>query len=266
MENLVFKGANSQALTNSLLVAQKFGKRHGDILRSVDSLISTDAKLRSFFQTTTYRDSKGEARPMFIMNRDGFSLLVMGFTGDKALKFKLDFIDAFNKMEEAIKTGGFQIPSTLSGALRLAAEQAETIEAQQKQLGKQAKMIEARDEQRKKDFPRLTYAYAVETSSSAIPVGELAKIIRQNGINIGQNRLFAWMRDKGYLGRRGVFYNIPTQKSMNLGLYKITPKVVIIGGREEIKTEVKVTGKGQIYFVNRFLYDALNENAKGGTL
>ncbi|MCL1941983.1 MAG: Rha family transcriptional regulator [Candidatus Azobacteroides sp.] len=95
--------SNGQPTTNSLLVAEKFRKRHSDVIRSIENQISTNAKLRSLFLSTTYEDSKGEQRPMYIMNRDGFSLLVMGFTGKDALNFKLEFIEAFNVMEQRLK-------------------------------------------------------------------------------------------------------------------------------------------------------------------
>ena len=136
MKEIVFKGQNNQAMTNSLLVAEKFEKQHKDVLEAVRKLTSAEnsADLSQMFAEVELPDTYGRMRPAYIMNRDGFSLLVMGFTGEKALRFKLEYIDAFNKMEQAIKTGGFQIPQTLSEALRLAAEQAETIETQQQQI------------------------------------------------------------------------------------------------------------------------------------
>lgn len=103
MKELVFMGENSQALTNSLLVAEKFEKRHGDVIRAVENLILADAKLRSLFVSMTYVDEQMKERPMYAMNRDGFSLLAMGFTGKKALQFKMDYINAFNAMEQALK-------------------------------------------------------------------------------------------------------------------------------------------------------------------
>lgn len=103
MKELVFMGENSQALTNSLLVAEKFEKRHGDVIRAVENLILADAKLRSLFVSMTYVDEQMKERPMYAMNRDGFSLLTMGFTGKKALQFKMDYINAFNAMEQALK-------------------------------------------------------------------------------------------------------------------------------------------------------------------
>lgn len=106
MNELVFKGENGQAVTNSLLVAEKFGKEHKHVLDAIRELIKGCAENSAdpLFAETIYENQQnGQTYPLFIMNRDGFSLLVMGFTGKKALKFKLDFISAFNRMEEELR-------------------------------------------------------------------------------------------------------------------------------------------------------------------
>lgn len=103
MNDIVFQGSEGQPLTNSVLVADKFEKRHCNVIRSIENLLTADSKMSSLFVSASYIDEQGKDRPMFIMNRDGFTLLAMGFTGKKALQFKLDYIEAFNKMEKAIK-------------------------------------------------------------------------------------------------------------------------------------------------------------------
>lgn len=103
--------------------------------------------------------------------------------------------------------------------------------------------------------PKALFADAVSVSESSILVGELAKLLKQNGIEIGQNRLFAWMRDNGYLiSRKGTDYNMPTQKSMELGLFKIKEtSIQHSDGHVTVNKTPKVTGKGQQYFINKFL-------------
>lgn len=105
--------------------------------------------------------------------------------------------------------------------------------------------------------PQVLFANAVSVSDTPILVGELAKILHQNGINVGQNRLFKWLRKNGYLiSRKGTSYNMPTQKSMELGLFKIKESAITHSdGHVTITKTPKVTGKGQIYFVNKFLSD-----------
>jgi len=106
MEELVFKSAKGNPVTTSLLVAIKFGKEHRHVLDAIRNLITTaeNSAVLSMFYETTYLNSQNKNQPMYIMNRDGFSLLVMGFTGQEALQFKLDFIVAFNGMEKQLKS------------------------------------------------------------------------------------------------------------------------------------------------------------------
>ena len=103
--------------------------------------------------------------------------------------------------------------------------------------------------------PKVIFADAVSASERSILVGELAKLLRQNGVEIGQNRLFDWMRQNGFLIRRqGTDYNMPTQKAMEMGLFEIKEtSVVHSAGNVTINKTPKVTGKGQVYFINRFL-------------
>lgn len=109
MENneLVFKGENSQALTNSLLVAEKFGKTHDNVLKAIrnimDGGVVKNNETPMFVESTYFNQQNGQDYPLFVMNRDGFTLLAMGFTGKRALQFKLDYIAAFNAMENELR-------------------------------------------------------------------------------------------------------------------------------------------------------------------
>lgn len=105
-----------------------------------------------------------------------------------------------------------------------------------------------------KDAPKVLFADAVSTSQRSCLVAELAKILQQNGVNIGQNRLFTWMRENGYLCQKGQYYNQPTQKAMELGLFELKKtSITKPDGSVLVTTTTKVTGKGQIYFVEKFL-------------
>lgn len=102
--------------------------------------------------------------------------------------------------------------------------------------------------------PKARFAEAVSASEESILIGQLAKIIKQNGVDIGQNRLFQWMRDNDYLIKNGTRYNQPTQKAMELGLFEVKERTVNNpDGSVRITFTTKVTGKGQVYFVNKFL-------------
>lgn len=109
-------------------------------------------------------------------------------------------------------------------------------------------------EQIERDRPKVLFADSVSASHTTILIGELAKIIKQNGVDMGQNRLFQWMRENGYLvSRQGSDYNMPTQRSMELGLFTIKETTIThADGHTSINKTTKVTGKGQVYFVEKF--------------
>lgn len=117
------------------------------------------------------------------------------------------------------------------------------------------KKLRCLEEQRELDRPKVLFANAVAAARTSILVGELAKVLKQNGVDMGQNRLFTWLRENGYLIRRnGSDYNMPTQKAMEMGLFEIKETVVAhADGHTDTKKTPKVTGRGQQYFINKFL-------------
>lgn len=122
-------------------------------------------------------------------------------------------------------------------------------------LQQAADQLKQKDIQIEKMKPKALFADSVATSKSTVLVGELAKIIRGNGVDIGATRLFRWMREHGYLiNRKGSDWNMPTQRAMNLGLFKIKETTINhSNGTTSISKTPKVTGKGQQYFINKFL-------------
>ncbi|WP_304407248.1 Rha family transcriptional regulator, partial [Lactobacillus intestinalis] len=121
MENLVIMH-DSQAVTTSLKVAESFRKAHRNVLASIKNFTAENSAVKNMFVESTYINRRGQEQPMFYMNRDGFSLLVMGFTGNKALQFKLQYIEAFNRMEQLIKEEA--LPQTPEEKLKLTMEAA----------------------------------------------------------------------------------------------------------------------------------------------
>lgn len=246
MKELVFKGESNQVLTNSLLVAEKFGKEHNKVIRDIQNLSCSDEFRAANFGVSSYISLQNKELPMYVMTKDGFSFLVMGYTGVKAGMFKEEYIKAFNKMEETIKNGGFNVPKSFREALLLAAEQQEVIENQQKQIEEKNAKIEA-------DKPKVLFSEAVSASNKSILVRELAKLITQNGYHIGEKQLYERLRKAGYLCSSGESYNQPTQTYMNMGLFHLKKTSVICDGESKVYTVTKVTPKGQIYFINKFL-------------
>ena len=180
--NIVFKGDNDLALTNSLLVAEKFGKEHNKVVRAIENLIGGIAKngntpentIQGMFERTIYTNPQnGQAYPMYIMNRDGFSLLVLGFTGKKALEFKLEFINAFNEMERIIKENK---PKMSQAEFLL--QQAQMFVEMERRTSK----IENEIAEMKKEREEATYALLTEQylSKDSLPELSEAKQRRQN--------------------------------------------------------------------------------------
>lgn len=241
MTDIILSTQNGEPVVSSREVAERFNKNHKDVLRAIENLAAQNCATKSMFYETTF-ENRGKQYPMYLMNRDGFSLLTFGFTGDEALEWKLRYIAAFNAMEKQL---------------------AQRPQLSRAELMAQA-LIAAHDELEHKDrqiaelTPKGIFADAVNASKKSILVGELAKLLCQNSVQIGQNRLFVWMREHGYLIRdpKRSDYNMPTQRAVEHGLFEIKETTVVHSdGHTSINKTPKVTGKGQIYFVNLFLKD-----------
>lgn len=185
--------------------------------------------------------ASGQNRNMTIINESGLYSLILSSKLPSAKKFKRWVTSEV--LPALRKTGQYQVKE-LSGQELMAKA---LIEAQS--------VLAAKDKQIEEMKPKALFADAVATSHTSILVGELAKILKQNGIEMGQKRLFAWLREKGYLiKRQGTDYNMPTQKAMDLGLFEIKEGSYVNGSGVNITTKTpKVTGKGQQYFINKFL-------------
>lgn len=232
MNEVIIKFENNQILVTSLQVAKDFNKRHDHVLRDIEELKDVP-NFGEMFHLANIPDAYGRDRKAYLINRDGFTLLAMGFTGKDALEWKLKYIGAFNEMEAKLNSPEF----IMNRALEISKQRCDELLLENQELK-----------------PKALFADAVSTSNGSILVGQLAKLIRQNGYNIGQNRLFSWMRENGYLIKSGSRYNQPTQKAMDLKLFEVKERALQNpDGSTKITLTTKVTGKGQVYFVNKFL-------------
>ena len=224
---------------SSIEIAELTGKEHKYVMRDIRTLLEQGVQELNFEPSFIIRDlpnGGSKQDPCFNLTKKGCLILASGY--DAKLREKI--ISRWEELEIEKRNGGFKVPSSFAEALRLAAVQMEQIEQQQKQL--------------EADKPKVLFAEAVSTSQRSCLVSELAKIISQNGVAIGQNRLFVWMRKNGYLCNKGQYYNQPTQKAMELGLFEIKKTTITKpDGDVIVTTTSKVTGKGQIYFVNKFI-------------
>jgi anti-repressor protein len=231
---------NDRMITISKMIAETFEKRHDHVLRDIENLKKDLPNFGEMFFETEAPDSYGRLQKAYLITKEGFQLLAMGFNGSEAMEWKLKYIEAFKQME-AFWNSPEQI---MSRALRIADK---TIASLEQKLQQKDFQIEAQK-------PKVLFADAVETSKTSILVGELAKIICQNGYQIGQKRLFQWLRENGYLMKAT---NLPTQRYIEQGLFEIKESTIQTpDGAVRITKTTKVTGKGQIYFVDKFLRGA----------
>lgn len=237
MNDIILSTQNGEPVASSRQIAENFGKEHKNVIQAVQNLVAENSAAKAMFYETTF-ENRGKQYPMYLMTRDGFTLLAMGFTGKAALEWKLKYIAAFNAMEKELAAKPLSRAELMAQALIAAHDELEHKNAQIAEL-----------------TPKGIFADAVSASKQSILVGELAKLLCQNGVDIGPNRLFDWLRANGYLIRRnGTDRNMPTQRAVEMGLFEIKESTVVHSdGHTTINKTPKVTGKGQVYFVNLFL-------------
>lgn len=182
-----------------------------------------------------------------VVNEPGLYSLMSGSRKPEAKKFKR-WIN-HEVIPSIRKHGGYLTPNKLEEVLL----NPDTLIQLANNLKDERAKREQLELQAEKDKPKVIFAEALETSSNTILIGELAKLLKQNGIDVGQNRLFQLLREQGYLGSKGEYRNIPTQRSMDLQLFEIKTRTINnADGSIRVTKTTKVTGKGQSYFINKF--------------
>lgn len=232
---------DGEFVVTSETVADGAGVQHASVLRLIDD---SRADFEDFGQVrfeirprSAGQHGGGDKRIALLNEQQATLLMTFQRNTDQVRTFKKALVKAFFEMARQASPA---VPQSLPEALR-----AYALEVEQRQA-LEAKVAE--------DAPKVVFADAIAVSNTGILVRELAKVLHQNGINIGATRLFSKLREDGYLIRaRGTDWNMPTQRSMELGLFTIkeTP-VVHSDGRVTVSKTPKVTGKGQTYFVNRY--------------
>lgn len=192
--------------------------------------------------------SGGQGREMYCINESGLYNVILRSDKPEAKPFRKWVTSEI--LPTIRRHGAYMTPETIEKALT----DPDTIIQLATTLKEERAARLALESKVEADKPKVLFADAVAASHTSILVGDLAKLLRQNGVDIGQNRLFRFLREKGYLCGRGERYNLPTQRSMDAGWFEI--KETTIGnpdGSIRITRTVKVTGKGQQYFINLFL-------------
>ena len=219
-----------------------------DVCHALDIGNPSDAlnRLDDDERTLVSIEGASNGKPVNGVNEPGLYSLVLGSRKPEAKAFKRwithEVIPAIRK------TGGYHVPQSP------AEQMAQGILAAQKLLAERDATIAKQNEQIAVLTPKGIFADAVTASKTSILVGGLAKLIKQQGIDIGQKRLFAWVRGNGFLIKGGTEKNMPTQRAMDMKLFEVKEGSFVDGnGVNRITRTTKVTGKGQVYFVNKFL-------------
>lgn len=221
--------ADDQIWTTSLQIAEVFEKDHKHILAKIDELPQDDFRRTNFRLSSEVRKNGifDKETKCYKISKDGFTLLAMSFTGEKFYKFKVAYINAFNKMAAELKKR-FVAPRDMKEALMLALEQQEQIEA-----------LEA---QHKANLPKIVFAEAVEASATSALIGDFVKTLCDESVSVGRNRVFKWLRDEKYLMEG----NMPYQKWIDTGYFEVIPQIIVTpkGNKERFTT--RITAKGQV--------------------
>ena len=228
-----------------------------DVCRALEIANNLDAltRLEQDEKGVALTDTPGGTQEVTIVNEPGLYALVLGSRKPEAKAFKRWV--THEVIPSIRKHGMYATPTTIEQMIADPANAIKVFSAL-KQEQERRKELEATVEH---NAPKVLFAEAVQASHDSCLVGQLAKMIRQNGKPIGANRMFTWLRDNGWLCKKGENWNMPTQKAMEAGYFEIKETVIANpDGSTRITRTPKVTGKGQIYFINCFLRGE-NENS-----
>lgn len=234
MSDLVFQNSNGNDVTTSLLVAEVFGKNHKDVLRDIERLsCSEDFRVRNFAHTPYTHPQNGQVYHYYEMTKDGFSFLVMGYTGAKAGEFKEKFINEFNRREALLKNDDY----ILMRSQQILQKRIEIAEQKIKQL----------EDKNAKQEPYVSFAKTAFKAEGKVDIGQAAKIL---GLPFGRNTLFKKLKEKGILFKR----NEPKQKYVDAGYFELTqlPPIHRNNHPDIIVMKVLCTQKGLAYINHLF--------------
>lgn len=237
---------DEKVVVSSRTVAEAFGKEHKNVMQSIRNLECTEDFRLLNFQQSSYLNEQQRDTPEYLMTRDGFTFLAMGFTGPRAAVFKEAYIEAFNKMEAELKNRdnpyADKLPKTFAEALRAYADECE------RRLELEAKVIE--------DTPKVIFHDAITAvDKSGIMVKDMATILTQNGFRQSYKTLFAWLREHGYLCKNDGYKNKPIQEYVDKGYFVTRESTFFRGntGEKEVGSTTLITPLGQKHILSEFI-------------
>ena len=239
---------NEQVVTDSRKVAEVFGKEHKNVIQSIENIKAENSALSSMFYETDYTAGTGKHYKMYLMNRDGFSLLVMGFTGAKAMQWKIKYIEAFNEMEKRLKaqsSDSYMIADPVARALKWAEEQ--------KAHRQQVALLEANNARQEQIIgelkPKADYTDMILQNKGLVPITAIAKDYGMSGV--AMNEKLHEMKIIYKMGRQWLLYSKYQAKGYT---HSETVNFKHKDGRDDVAMNTKWTQKGRL-----FLYEKLKE-------
>ena len=245
MENLITKTEDGKLVVSSRRVADDFKKRHSDVIEKIQQLIKAEKSVMSMFIKSSYKAGTGKKYKEYLLTRDGFSLLVMGFNGREALEWKLKYIEAFNTMERKLK----EISKPDSYMIDDPIERAKRWIEEREQYNKVAAELEEQN----------SFVNKISESNGSMLVREVAKLASKGNITIGEKALWNKLREWGYISKKSTE---PMQSAIDAGWFEVIERVVERDGKSFVYKTTKVTSKGQIHIIKKLSKESENKLKK----
>ena len=245
MTQLQLINEHGKIYVDSRQVAEMIGKLHKNLLKSIDNYVevleSSKLSSQNFFIKSTYKaEGNNKTYPCYKLTRKGCDMVANKLTGAKGILFTAEYVTRFEEMEKQLQTQ--QLLPNFNDPVASARAWADAMEAKQKAL------LELKEAQ-----PKIEFAEAIQASNESISVSTFAKILKQNGIDTGERRLYEYLRNHGYLCSSTKQHNLPRQLYMEKGYFEVDTKVFKTPWTTKYTHIPKITPKGQEYFLNHFL-------------
>ena len=244
MENLITKTKDGKLVVSSRQVAKDFGKEHKNVVRAIENLTAQNSAVKNIMIKSTF-NHRGNEYKEYLLTRDGFSLLVMGFTGSEALEWKLKYIEAFNAMERKLK----EISKPDSYMIDDPIERAKRWIEEREQYNKVAAELEEQN----------SFVNKISESNGSMLVREVAKLASKGNITIGEKALWNKLREWGYISKKSTE---PMQSAINTGWFEVIERVVDRDGKSFVYRTTKVTNKGQVHIIKKLSKESENKLKK----
>lgn len=243
MGNLIIRTEDGKLVVSSRQVAKDFKKEHKNVVQAIKNIKAENSAVTKMFIESSYKAGTGKNYKEYLLTRDGFSLLVMGFNGREALEWKLKYIEAFNEMEKQLKElQTSKLPQTYLEALKALVKSEEEKEKVKKELEEQNSFVNK-----------------ISESNGSMLVREVAKLASKGNVVIGEKALWNKLREWGYISKKSTE---PTQSAINAGWFEVIERVVERSGKSLIYKTTKVTSKGQIHIIKKLSKEFENKLKK----